>query len=126
MALSTQPAPASDTHRPPGHVPAAPRRTLIKALLHPVRQRPPPLRILVGRDRGHVLVVVLAGVFERGDEELERGVVVDGVVGDVVACEGGEDGGPDGRVYGLVFRRALGFELYPSRFKRQVGSVNLP
>jgi hypothetical protein len=109
--------PASDTHRPPGHVRATPRCTLIKAFLHPVGQGPPPLRLLVRRDRGHVLVIVLAGVCERGDEELERGVVVDGVVGDVVAGEGGEDGGPDGRMNGLVFRCALGFELYPSRFR---------
>lgn len=101
------------THRPPRHVPPAPRRALTKALLHPIRQFPPSPRLFVCRDGFHVLVVVLAGVFECGDEELERGVVVDGVVGDVVTGEGGEYGGPDGCVDGLVFLCALRFELYP-------------
>lgn len=37
--------------------------------------------------------------------------MVDGIVGDVVTGEGGEDGGPDGCVYGFVFLCALWFEL---------------
>lgn len=129
MRLSTPPTPTSHTYRPPRHVPPAPRRALIKALLHLIRQFPPPLRVLVGRDRRHVLVVVVTGVFERGDEELERGVVVDRVVGDMVAGEGGEDGGPDGCMEGLVFLCALWFELCVERRDgryRVMGGVNLP
>ena len=38
---------------------------------------------------------------------------MDGIVGNVVTGEGCEDGGPDGRVDGLVFRCALWLELYP-------------
>jgi len=49
--------------------------------------------------------------------------VVDGVVGDVVTGEGGEDGGPDGCVDGFVFRCALGFELSPDRRGYWVGST---
>ena len=113
--FSMQSIPVSYTHRPPRHLTSTPRRTLVKALLHPIRQFPPPLGFLVGRDRRHVLVEILTGVFKGGDEELEWGVVVDGVVGDMVTSEGGEDGGPDGCVNGFVFHCTFRFELCPGQ-----------
>ena len=38
-----------------------------------------------------------------------------GIIGDVVAGECGEDGGPDGCVDGLVFLHVFGFELVRHR-----------
>lgn len=127
MPLSIQPITASYTHRPPRDRSSTSRRILIEAFLHRIRQLPPPLGLLVGRDCSHVLVIVIAGVFERGDEELERGVVIDGVVGDVVTGEGGEDAGPHVCVEGLVFLYAIRFELYRSDQRpRWGGEGNLP
>lgn len=48
--------------------------------------------------------------------------MADGVVGDVVTGEGGEDGGPDGCVEDFVFLCALGFELSVGEIIDQVGS----
>lgn len=48
--------------------------------------------------------------------------MVDRVVGDVMPGEGGEDGGPDGCMEGLVLLCALWFELYPS--DSQIGSTS--
>ena len=99
------------THQPPGLLPAAASRALHEALLHLVRQSPPPAGLLVLRDLRHVRIKVVPSILECRDEQMQRRVVVDRVVGDVCACEGGEHAGPGVGVEGPVLCLRLGLEL---------------
>ena len=68
---------AQNTHQPPGLVPTTPGRALHEALLHLVRQSPPPSRLLVFRDLLHIPVEVVSCVLEGRDEQVQRRTVVD-------------------------------------------------
>jgi hypothetical protein len=101
------------TYRPPRRTSSAPRRPRRKAFLHRIRKLPPPTGLGVFPDRSHVRIVVRADVHKVRDEELERCIVVNRVVRDVVFCKGGEDAGPrsagcvDGFVFGFGGRLEL-------------------
>jgi hypothetical protein len=101
------------TYRPPRHASSTSGRPRRKALLHRICKLPPPTGLGVFPDRSHVRTVVRADVHEVRDEELERCVMVNRVVRDVVLCKGGEDAGPrsagcvDGFVFGFGGRLEL-------------------
>ncbi len=100
------------TYLPPRHRTPTASCALDEALLHTVGHLPPALRFRVLRDPAHIGVIVRAGVLEVGDEQLERRVVVDGVVDDVVPLECRKDPRPDGGVDLLVRCLRLGLQLY--------------
>ena len=100
-----------ETHLPPWKRAPTPRRALDEALLQAVVELPPAPRLRVLRHLAHVRAEVGAGVLEVRDDQAERRVVVDGVVGDVVPLELGEDPRPDGRVDSFVYFLCVGLEL---------------
>jgi hypothetical protein len=71
------------------------------------------VRLRIRHDACHIRGVAGADLLHVGDEQVQWWVVVDGVVGDVVARKGGEDGGPGDGVQFLVLVGALRLELVP-------------
>ena len=99
-------------YRPPGHAPTTPISALLEALLHLIRYLPPPLRLWIRSNSGHIFLVVRTSVLEGSDQQLKRSVVVNGVVGYVMSFKGGQYTWPDIGVNLNVFIFVLRFELY--------------
>jgi hypothetical protein len=99
------------THRPPRDLLSTPRRTVIEALLHTICEPPPPLSLLVIPDGFHIFLKVTTCILEVCDEQIQRRVMVDRVVHDVVPSNGAKDTRPNVPVDLFVLVRAFWFEL---------------
>ena len=75
---------AIGNHRPPRSLAPASRSAFLKALLHCVRQPPPPLCVGIGGDTLHISLIVASDVLVMGDKQVQWGVIMYGIFRDVM------------------------------------------
>lgn len=90
------------THLPPPTPRLTARRALVQALLHPIRQLPPPSHLLILRHPLHVALEIRTPVLEAREKQTQGLVVEDAVIVDVAGGDAREDARPDRGVEGDI------------------------